>query len=290
MTPAKILICTDLDRTLLPNGHAEESALARPLFRMLAEREDTTVAYVSGRHKELLEQAIDQYNIPLPDYAIGDVGSTLYRIEDNIWKPVNEWSASIARDWNGYSNSDIASLLNDISSMQIQEPDKQNTYKLSYYLPETVDRVELVGKISSKLENSGIQASLIWSIDDLTHTGLLDILPASATKKHAVEFLMTYAGFDRSNTLFSGDSGNDLPVITSNILSTLVANSRDEVKQQALSEIQRSGDTDTVYIATGKLPGLNGNYAAGILEGLVHYFPDNLAWLEEQISALSEQY
>jgi HAD superfamily hydrolase (TIGR01484 family) len=289
MTTEKILICTDLDRTLLPNGHAEESSLARPLFRMLAARCDTTVAYVSGRHRELLLQAVTEYNIPVPDFAIGDVGSTLYHIKDNTWEPVSEWSSAIANDWQGYTHNDIAALLADLTMISLQEPEKQNTYKVSYYLSASVDRVELAGQISSRLEDAGIRASLIWSIDDLTHTGLLDILPAGATKKHAVEFLMAFSGFNKSNTLYSGDSGNDLPVITSDILSTLVANSRQDVKQQALNEIQQSGFNDTVYIAKGGFLGLNGNYAAGIIEGLVHYFPDNIAWLEKSIQTLTGQ-
>lgn len=47
----RLLICTDLDRTLIPNGPQPESPKARALFRRLVSREEVTLAYVSGRHR-----------------------------------------------------------------------------------------------------------------------------------------------------------------------------------------------------------------------------------------------
>ena len=73
-----ILICSDLDRTIIPNGYQEESANARPVFRQLAEHANINLAYVSGRNKKLILDAIEEFDLPIPDYAIGDVGTTLY--------------------------------------------------------------------------------------------------------------------------------------------------------------------------------------------------------------------
>ncbi len=78
--PSNILLCCDLDRTILPNGPQEESPQARPLLRALATRPEVTLVYVSGRHKALLLDAIREYDTPQPDYAIGDVGTTIYEI------------------------------------------------------------------------------------------------------------------------------------------------------------------------------------------------------------------
>jgi hydroxymethylpyrimidine pyrophosphatase-like HAD family hydrolase len=72
----KILICSDLDRTLIPNGYQEESAHARPVLRQLAENPNIYLAYVSGRDKKLILDAIEEFYLPTPDYAIGDVGTT----------------------------------------------------------------------------------------------------------------------------------------------------------------------------------------------------------------------
>ncbi|NNJ94540.1 MAG: haloacid dehalogenase, partial [Halobacteria archaeon] len=75
-----LLICTDLDRTLIPNGPQSESPAARERFSELAARPEVTLAYVSGRHRALIERAIVNYRLPLPDFVIGDVGTTIYRV------------------------------------------------------------------------------------------------------------------------------------------------------------------------------------------------------------------
>ena len=76
----KILICSDLDRTIIPNGYQEESAHCRPVFRKLVEHPNIYLTFLSGRDKKLILDAIEEYYLPMPDYAIGDVGTTLYRI------------------------------------------------------------------------------------------------------------------------------------------------------------------------------------------------------------------
>ena len=80
-----ILICTDLDRTLLPNGKQPESPGARAGFRRLVSRPEITLAYVSGRHRRLVEDAIREYELPLPDWVIGDVGTTIYQVHATEW-------------------------------------------------------------------------------------------------------------------------------------------------------------------------------------------------------------
>ena len=80
------LLCTDLDRTLIPNGAQAESPGAREHFRQLVGREEVTLAYVSGRHRALIEQGIAEYGLPQPDYAIADVGATIYRVKAGSWE------------------------------------------------------------------------------------------------------------------------------------------------------------------------------------------------------------
>ena len=73
-----VLICTDLDRTLLPNGKQPESPAARRRFAEFAAREEVRLAYVTGRHLALVEKAIANYVLPRPDFVIADVGTSLY--------------------------------------------------------------------------------------------------------------------------------------------------------------------------------------------------------------------
>lgn len=276
----EVLLCSDLDRTLLPNGPQDESPLARERLRALAERPEVTLAYVSGRHRQLLLDAIDEYDIPVPAYAIGDVGTTIYQVRDGEWWPWAEWEQEIAPDWNGRRHDQLAALFDDLDDIEPQEPEKQNTFKLSYYAPADMDPNRLIDPMSERLRAAAVRASLIWSVDETENRGLLDVLPRSATKYHAIRFLMQRKGFAEAATVFAGDSGNDLPVLTSGLQSVLVRNARDEVRDQALREVRAKGVVERLYFAKGGFLGMNGNYAAGVLEGLVHFIPAAAAWLE----------
>lgn len=270
------LLCTDLDRTLIPNGPKPESAQARARFKRLVQQKEVTLVYVTGRSRALIEQAIADYDLPQPDFAIADVGSTIYRIDASGWQQWKEWDIHIAQDWQLLAHDHLSRLLSTFPVLQLQEPEKQTPHKLSFYVPLETDVQELLGKITAQLDQIGIKANLIWSIDEVARIGLLDILPANANKLHAIRFLMQHNGFGNDSTLFAGDSGNDLDVLLSNIPSVLVANADTEVKKQAMH-----ANVDTLYVAKGDYLGMNGNYAAGILEGVTHYLPEVDTWLSQ---------
>lgn len=273
-----ILVCTDLDRTLLPNGPQPESPGARARFRSVAERSETRIAYVTGRHLELAVEAITTYDLPLPDYLVGDVGSSIYTRMAGEWRLDSDWRQEIGDSWRDRNPEDLARLFSDIADLRLQPSEKQNTYKLSYFTSSNVDVERLVSEMERRLREQGVQASLVWSRDESDDLGLLDVLPEGATKRHAVEFLMRSAGFKRENTLCAGDSGNDLQVLTSRIPFVLVANASVEVQEEALRLAAEKGTSDTLYVARGGFLGMNGNYSAGIVEGLVHFIPTSAAW------------
>ncbi|MGI0493085.1 HAD-IIB family hydrolase [Alkalinema pantanalense CENA528] len=279
----QLLICTDLDRTLLPNGRQAESPLARERFARLVNRPEVCLAYVSGRDRALVEAAIEEYRLPMPDWVVGDVGSTLYRVQGEDWEPSQLWEQEISKDWQGLIATDLQSMLadlTDLSHLTLQEAEKQSRYKLSYYLPLDTDLTDFKQWMSLRLSEKNIVASLIYSVDEAADIGLLDILPARATKLHAVEFLMQRQGFDHSNTVFAGDSGNDLPVLVSSVPSVLVANARKDVIEQARWQAQQQSTLDRFYLAQGNFLGMNGCYSAGILEGVAYYHPHTTAWIE----------
>ncbi|MDZ7662668.1 HAD-IIB family hydrolase [Thiohalophilus sp.] len=276
-----VLICTDLDRTLIPNGHYPESANARPLFRKIVARDDVFLVYVSGRDQVLLEEAIIEWKLPLPDYAIGDVGTSIYTVHNGNWELLESWRNVISRDWGSYQRGDIAQWLAGIDILTSQEESKQNDFKLSYYAPVGVTVPALLEDIHQRLNKHPIRYNVIWSIDDTKQIGLLDILPQRANKLQAIHFLMQQHSFDSANTVFSGDSGNDLEVLCSDIRATLVHNASYAIKQQARQLADEKGYADRLYIAQGGFLGMNGNYAAGILEGLAHYIPQTLGWMTE---------
>lgn len=274
----KILICTDLDRTVLPNGKEPQSPEALHVFKKLVQRQEITLAYVSGRSEQLLKDAIADFDIPQPDYAIGDVGTTIYE-PGRKWRFWSDWAEEIAKDWRQKSWADLRELFSDMASLRLQESMKQNSYKLSYYTEVDIGVAALKAELDRRLEKSGIRASIIWSVDDEKEVGLLDILPERATKVHAIRFLMKRGGFLPEHTVFAGDSGNDLPALTSGLNAVLVKNGRDDVRREALAVMKEKNMISRLYMAKGDFFGMNGNYCAGVLEGIAHFLPETLEWM-----------
>lgn len=272
----RLLLCTDLDGTLLPNGRAHESRRARDYFARLVARENVTLVFVTGRDRTLVESAVGEFDLPAPDYVVGDVGTTIYRVAGDDWRAWSRWLDHIAADWRGRSGTELAALIPDLAGLTLQEPRKQGDCKVSFYVDLDADRSEIDDAIASALARENLAANRIWSVDESARVGLLDIVPARASKLHALDFLHDSLGFEYGDTLFAGDSGNDLHVLVSAIPSVLVANAAPEVARQAMDEAARAGTSDRLYLARGGFLGMNGNYAAGILEGVAHFHPDML--------------
>lgn len=281
MKDPRLFLCTDLDRTLIPNGEQLESPDARRYFQHLVSHDKVTLVYVTGRHKELVAEAISTYKLPDPDLVISDVGTVIYDTKTENWNAWSSWEKEISPLWSGFSHAELHELFHELKELKLQETEKQNTYKLSYYLPLHTDVENLLTEMQERLRRNDILASLIYSVDEVADIGLLDVLPRNATKLHALQFAREHLGFTLPETVFSGDSGNDIPVLASEVQGTLVANASKAVCEQALSESRQNNNTDALYIATGGFLGMNGNYSAGILEGIVHYCPYARQWIGE---------
>jgi len=281
-----ILLCSDMDRTILPNGDQDESPQVRSVFSLLVERPEIHLAYVSGRDKRLIQEAITEYDLPLPDYAVGDVGTTIYELLDSNWNPWDAWFDEIAKDWNGLDREDLSGFLKEFDDLTLQEPEKQNRFKLSYYTDENIDGRQLVDHMQQHLSKQKLRCRIIWSVDEQRGLGLVDVLPQRASKLHAIRYLMDQKGYLKSRVVFCGDSGNDLNVLTSDIQAVLVKNASEEVRREALESVVKNERAETLYVARGNFMGMNGNYTAGILEGLAHFEPDVRPWIEAAVSRL----
>jgi HAD superfamily hydrolase (TIGR01484 family) len=279
---ASLLLCSDLDGTLIPDGRAPESPDARPLFRRLAAHRGVCLAYVTGRHPELAEQGLQQANLPQPQFLLGDVGSSIYLHRQDRWEPLQDYWTHIGPDWDGAENADLQALLADMPGLRAQEPERQGKFKASWYAAPGTDAAAIIAVVRARLADEGVRANVIWSQDVDRHTGLLDILPARADKRQAILFLHTWLDAAPDHTVFAGDSGNDLAVLGSDIPSTLVANAAPKVREAALGTARAAGCQDRLYLAQGGYRGMNGNYAAGVLEGVVHFVPEVDAWLDQE--------
>jgi len=86
--------------------------------------------------------------------------------------------------------------------------------------------------------------------------------------------------FDHAETVFAGDSGNGICVMSSPIQSVLVANASKDVRDTAIKQAQVGHQLATLYLAQSDFMGMNDNYSAGILEGVVHFIPQAERWLQ----------
>ncbi|MFN2381434.1 MAG: HAD-IIB family hydrolase [Guyparkeria sp.] len=277
---APVLLCCDLDRTLIPNGRAEESPQARSRLAGFCAHPAVELVFVSGRDLQLVLDGIDEWSLPQPDYIIGDVGTTIYAPRsqtghgDGDWIHWPAWTDQIAPDWNGLTHDDITHIFADISAICPQHPAKQGAFKASYNVDRQANQDVLDAELHGRLWRNGVDARLVWSLDEAADVLLLDVLPSRASKLHAIEFLIQYLEFDERRTMFAGDSGNDLHALGSHINGVLVANADLAVKERARELVRAGALEETLYLAQGGLFGMNGNYAAGVLEGLVHYMPE----------------
>jgi len=269
---SRLLLCTDMDRTIIPNGAQKEPATARKDLKAFCDRPEVTLVYVTGRHQALVQEAIEEYQLPYPDYVISDVGTKIYQTQQDEWQVLDQLESIIDQDWHGKTHQDLLETLTLLEGMELQEPSKQNTHKLSYYVSLSTNIDRLLKEAKTLLQAQQVDASLIWSIDEAENIGLLDVLPKNATKLHAIQFLQHFLDYSLDEVVFAGDSGNDLPVLTSEIHSVLVANASDDIKKQAIQLAHANNTMNALYLAQNQSD-QNGNYAAGVLQGVGHYIP-----------------
>lgn len=273
----RLLLCTDLDRTLLPNGTVPESSAARPLFRRLAAAAGVTLVYVTGRDAGRVAEAVNEHDLPTADHLVCDVGSTIL---DADGRRRADWDSHIAAGWGGRGGADLAGLIGTLPGLERQDQSRQGPFKLSYEVRPPGGTDARARTIAERLRAAGLQVSVVPSHDDAAGVGLIDVLPAAAGKAAAIGFLREQLGFSLDEAVFAGDSGNDLDVLTGPVPAVLVANAASAVREAALAGAVAAGHADRLHLARGGVLGLNGNYAAGILEGVLHYQPAWAAVLE----------
>lgn len=267
----KLLLMCDLDRTVIPNGKEPVSPQAMALFKRFIKQEKVILAYASGRSLHLIKSAIKEYKLPFPSIVVGDVGTSIYECKRGEYRKNMGWPRLISNDWRGKTGADIHKIIFGISELAPQKKEKQNTFKQSYYIdPEEITGA-LLKKIEMRLKSARLAAQIVSSIDQTQRIGFIDIVPESADKKHALKYLEKFLKLSPRQIIFAGDSGNDVQALASGYNAIVVANARKEIKMRVRALARKQGILSSVYFARGGFKGMNGNYSAGILEGIAHF-------------------
>ncbi|MGD9275832.1 MAG: HAD-IIB family hydrolase [Candidatus Pacearchaeota archaeon] len=268
----KILIATDLDRTLLPNGNHKLSKGAINSFKILIKKTNKKIIliYITGRNKTLILQAIKKYNLPKPEFCISMVGSVIYKYEKNSLIEDKNWENHLKKSSKNFNSEKIISSLKDIKQLKLQPKKYLNDFKVSYYLKNKSLLKSTLKKIKLELKKNKINAKVIYSFDVNRKIGLIDVMHKNANKLSALYFLLDKLKIKKQNIVYCGDSGNDLEIFKSGIKSILVKNASYDFKEKLKKEIKKNKKMK-IYFARGNFKNLNGNYVSGILEGINHY-------------------
>ena len=230
----KWLFATDLDGTLLGN----EDALLR--FRSLVDEFRTRffLIYNSGRSCAKIKEYMTQApNLPLPDFLVGSMGTEIeYGLSG---RKLQSYRLKIGQGWN---RSKVVDFMN---SMNVQPQDKENQtpFKVSYCVPQP----RTYEKIIENLSFTDIQAKVIYSGDIY-----LDVIPPTAGKGQATEFLIKKLSIPPSKVIVSGDSENDLEMLLLPYKGIIVKNATSKLKKL---------ENRNIFHAHEK-------YADGVIEGL----------------------
>lgn len=262
------ILATDLDRTLLPNGHWPADEQSIPLFNELTTTHDVLVVYVTGRNLDLTEQAIAQYGVRHPDVLVGDVGTTIRRHDSGQWHDDEGWAELIHERSPAWDNRAVRDAVAGVAGLTEQAAEHLNRFKQSYDV-DHANRESILAQVDGRVGGRFDEVA-IYSYDSQADKGLLDFLPDSATKLTALEYVADQAGVGREHVVFCGDSGNDIFPLTAGFNGVLVRNA-DEQLVENVRHAQRKNPALRLYFARGDFRGLSGYYTSGVIEGACHY-------------------
>lgn len=262
------ILATDLDRTLLPNGSWEGDSEAINLFNKLTEEQGVLVVYVTGRNLALTENAIEEFGVRYPNVLCGDVGTSIRKYESGGWQYDDGWIVHVKQASPRWDAAAIRDAVAGVDGMREQESEHQNQFKQSYYVEHS--RNDEVLKQVDELVKGKYDEVIIYSFDSQNGKGLLDFLPASATKQTALEYVAEEFGAAKEAVVFCGDSGNDIYPLTAGFRGVLVKNADDQLVENVKQAMHENPELK-VYFAKGDFMGLTGNYTSGVIEGAYHY-------------------
>jgi len=263
------VLATDLDRTLLPNGkqHCDDSM---NIFNNIIDSEKLKLIYVTGRNLELVKDALEEYNAPIPHAIIGQVGTKIYSSDGKDFMEDIKWQNQIIKSIKNWDISLFKEKLSSIKGLKLQEEKVQNEFKLSYYLESTSNSKLITNNVKNIITTICNDAIVIHSIDETKNLELLDIIPKTGTKLSALEYLRKKLNLSKNKIIYCGDSGNDVLPLTFGYKSILVKNTIPEVKSMVRGILSKKKALKNLYISKGYL-GLNGYYVSGIIEGLIKF-------------------
>ncbi|MDP2759078.1 MAG: HAD family hydrolase [Sideroxyarcus sp.] len=236
----KRAIFTSIDLNLI----GDEAALAVFLQRMQAQRKSTIFGIATGRRLDDALAKLRQFNIPKPDVLITGQGTEIYYAPNLTRSEI--WRRHINYQWNPQA---VREILAGMPGLVLQPKSQQNTFKVCYYVDQTLANVQEIRQTLLRNEQA---VNAVFSFGQF-----LDVVPIRASKGLAMRWCAEQLGFALENTLVCGATAADTDMLLGNTLGAVVAS-------QHLSELADLAAIDSVYFTRQQ-------HAAGILEAIEHY-------------------
>lgn len=239
LTSVKRMLISDIDNTLI----GDDEAMTELLALLNANAETLCWGVSTGRCLAKTLHILEEHGVERPDILICSVGTEIYY--GATLSPDKGWHRHIGYRWRP---EEIREQLRALDFLELQEPEKQKPFKVSYYME---DNPELLAKVHELLRIKKIRYHLVYS-----HGEFLDILPYRASKGKAIRYLSYKWNIPLADIMVCGDSGNDASMLRGDTNGLVVANYSKEL--EPLRGLRR------IYFSKRE-------YAAGIIDGMRHY-------------------
>lgn len=260
--PLKAL-ATDLDGTLIPLPNSDRNQQDLTTLQEIVHANGLTFLYVTGRSPHLVQQVMVECQLPLPQWIICDVGTTILKVlpDGQFQSDQNyaDWLAGLTKSCN------TKQLQQHIQfpDLTLQEPEKQGPFKLSFYTPSDALQ-HMSQQVKQTIAAHHLPWSLIASHCIETGRGLIDLLPKETSKASALEWWADRYEFHHDQIAFAGDSGNDLAALTAGFRAIVVQNAHPNIADEVRKAHLERGLTQHLFRCTQPA-------TSGVLEGLHHF-------------------
>jgi sucrose-6F-phosphate phosphohydrolase len=260
---APTVLATDLDGTLIPLPDCSDNTADLANLKNALKAAGTKLIFATGRHFESVIEAIEQYDLPTPDWIVCDVGSAIYQRVAGSFKVFTAYEAHLEDTAGSVDRHTVEDVLLSVKGLEPQPPDHQQKFKISYQTTAgTVDQI--VDEANQRLEQAKLPYDCVGSLDPFMDCGLLDVMPRGVSKAYALLWLSTHANFHPDEVIYSGDSGNDYAALVSGFLAIIVANGSKGLEGKVRATLSQRSIQDRLFVA-------NRTATSGVLAGCQHF-------------------